>query len=104
MAANEVPVMRKMKMVNTARGRKGAWHLKNTTSWDRKDNKAAEKAARERAEFVADFAFNETITIDDPAEMYCAGIIRTIQVPYTFELHQTVDDVLGVMAAGRLIA
>jgi hypothetical protein len=103
MGANEIPVMAKMKQLNTARGRKGAWHMKNTTRWDRVDNKATEKAARDRAQFVQDFIFTDTITVDDVASMYCAGLVREVQGTYTFEMIQAVDDVLGIMALGRLM-
>ena len=103
MAANEIPVQQKMKQLNTARGRKGAWHMKNTTKWDRFDTKAREAAARARAEFVQDFIFTDDITVEDTISLYCAGLVREVHGAYTFTLRQAVDDVLGVMALGRLI-
>jgi hypothetical protein len=101
--ANEVPVMAKMKLLNTARGRKGAWHMKNTTRWDRADNKAREKEAMERAQFVQDFIFTDTIVVDDVTRMYCNGLIREFPGSYEFELRQAIDPVLGVGSLGRLI-
>jgi hypothetical protein len=90
--ANEIPVMQKMKMVNTARGRKGAWFRKNATKWDRVDNKKREQESRKVAEFIQEFAFSDTITIEDDGS----------GKPYTFILRPPMDDVLGVMAYGRL--
>lgn len=104
MAANEVPVMVKMKQLNTARGRKGAWHMKNTTKWDRHDNIAREKEAVARAQFIRDFIFTDTITIEDTTRMYCNGLVREFPGSYTFELAQAVDPVLGICAYGRMMA
>jgi hypothetical protein len=101
--ANEVPVMTKMKQLNTARGRKGAWHRKNTEKWDRSENRAREAEARSRAEFVQDFIFTDTIEVKDVTRMYCGGLVREFPGSYVFELRQAVDDVLGVMSLGRLI-
>lgn len=101
--ANEVPVMAKMKLLNTARGRKGAWHMKNTTKWDRKENIEREKQSIERCQFIQEMVFTDTITVDDVASMYCAGLVREVPWAYTFELRQEIDPVLGIRALGRLM-
>ena len=101
--ANEVPVMMKMKMLNTARGRKGAWHMKNTTKWDRKENIEREKQSTARAQFVQDFIFTDTVVVEDVTRMYCGGMVREFPGTYEFELRQEIDPVLGIRALGRLI-
>ena len=104
MAANEVPVMVKMRQLNTARGRKGAWHMKNTAKWDRADNIAREKEASARAQFIQDFIFTDTIVVEDTTSMYCNGLVREFPGSYTFELAQAIDPVFGIRAHGRLMA
>ena len=92
-------------MVNTTKGRKGAWHVKNTAAWDRKDNKANEAVARNQATFIDSFINEQLITVEDTMAVYALGTVYEQSMAYTFELHQSPDDeVLGVMAAGKFLS
>jgi hypothetical protein len=77
-----IEIKKKMIAVNTARGRKGAWHLKNTTQWSRKDNKAAEAEVYARMAFIHDFIHECDVELTD--ERYIAGLIR--ETTYNFQL------------------
>jgi hypothetical protein len=101
---SEIQVQKHMVAVNTARGRKGAWHMKNTTQWSRKDNKAAEAVARQNAEFIHGFINDEHIVVEDTMAIYALGQIHEVDGFYEFDLLQSpADEVLGVMAAGAFL-
>jgi hypothetical protein len=105
MAANEVPVMKKMKLLNTARGRKGAWHMRNTTKWDRAENIAREKAARANSDFVYHFIHDFEVVVEDTTSMYCAGLVREFHGSYPLVVEKMPEDeFLGSGVAGVFLA
>jgi hypothetical protein len=96
----EIQIVKKMKAVNTARGRKGAWHMKNTTRWAHKDNKAAEQVVYERMAFIHEFIHETDVVLTE--EMYAAGLVR--EATYGFHMVPTHRaEVIETRAYGNLL-
>lgn len=87
-----------------AKGRKGAWQVKNSARWDRKENKAREAAVVARAEFIHEFIYHSIIKVEDTTRVYAGGIVREFPGEYLFELQQSAEsEVLGARAAGNFL-
>jgi hypothetical protein len=69
------------KRMQLAKGRKGAWHMKNAAHWDRIENKAKEVAVKEQMGFIHQFIYDigRTIEVVDSLMVYAGGMYHDLK-------------------------